>query len=152
MVNLSNLNLKKVILKPKIYEIILILLFLLMIFSNIYKLIDISEYSNNLLFYFSVFVIIIILFKCCNPIVGIFFILAIIKLISVTTNKSDIVKFKLNNISNTNTNHAKNNIPIVSLNKSLEIEQINSIKKPTFNLGKKTYDPILSNTHSATVL
>ena len=152
MDNFNKITLNK-LLKLQLYEIVLIITFLLIIFISIYKKFNISEYSNNLLTYSSILVIILILFKCCNPIIGIFFIITVIILfnnIKFTNNPS--VNSKLDNNNHVLTDNNIDNHKSSELSKTLEVEQVNNIKKPIFNLGKKTYNPILCNNHNASLL
>ena len=156
MNNFNKFSIKSLIDKPKIYEIVLIILFLLIIFTDISKVFDMS---NNIVTYSIFFIIIIILFKSFAPIVGIVFVIAVIKMLNMsnTSNISNNINLSNNvnhNISNLTFDNKMSNqeVMIKPNNDLLEIQQVNNVKKPTFDLGKKSYDGLLCDTHNATNL
>lgn len=153
MNNFNKFSIKSLIDKPKIYEIVLIILFLLIIFTDISKVFDMS---NNIVTYSIFFIIIIILFKSFAPIVGIVFVIAVIKMLNMsnTSNISNNINLSNNvnhNISNLTFDNKMSNqeVMIKPNNDLLEIQQVNNVKKPTFDLGKKSYDGLLCDTHNA---
>lgn len=156
MNNFNKFSIKSLIDKPKIYEIVLIILFLLIIFTDISKVFDMP---NNIVTYSIFFIIIIILFKSFAPIVGIVFVIAVIKMLNMSniSNISKNINFSNNvnhNIDNsTFNNKISNQEVLVKPNQDLlEIQQVNNVKKPIFDLGKKTYDGLLCDTHNAKIL
>lgn len=153
MNNFNKFSIKSLIDKPKIHEIVLIILFLLIIFTDISKVFDMP---NNIVTYSIFFIIIIILFKSFAPIVGIVFVIAVIKMLNMS-NISKNINFSNNvnhNIDNsTFNNKISNQEVLIKPNQDLlEIQQVNNVKKPTFDLGKKTYDGLLCDTHNAKIL
>tara|TARA_Y100000389_G_scaffold143189_1_gene141366 strand:- start:275 stop:757 length:483 start_codon:yes stop_codon:yes gene_type:complete len=160
MINFNKLSIKSLIDKPKIHEIVLIILFLLIIFTDISKVLDMP---NNIVTYSIFFVLIIILFKSFTPIVGIVFVIAVIKILNMSNmsnmsnisnsiNLSNNINHNSNNSTFNNNNISNNDIVIKPNNDLLEIQQVNNVKKPTFDLGKKTYDGLLCDTYNAKIL
>ena len=157
MINFNKLSIKSLIDKPKIHEIVLIILFLLIIFTDISKVLDMP---NNIVTYSIFFVLIIILFKSFTPIVGIVFVIAVIKILNMSNmsnisnsiNLSNNINHNSNNSTFNNNNISNNDIVIKQSQDLLEIQQVNNVKKPTFDLGKKTYDGLLCDTYNAKIL
>ena len=151
----KNSDFKNLLTKPKMYEIVLIIIFLLLTFSNLPGVFDLSNYSNNILMYFSILVITVILFKCCNLLVGLFFIVAVIRLLNYNSS-SNLFNNTIKNITTLDKVNIAPPENIDSNNKlnknSIEVEAVNNIKKPTFNLGNKSYSPIMCNTHNASAI
>ena len=76
----------------KVYEIVLIILFILYLFSGININYIFSEYINNLIMYVSLVIIVVILIKLVHPLVVIIFIFVVLKII--------MSSYKINPINN----------------------------------------------------
>jgi len=128
----------------KLYEIVLIILFVLYLFSGFNINYIFSEYINNLMMYISLIVIIVILLKLLHPFVVLIFIFVVIKII--------MDAYKINPLNNipTEQNKIEQLDLLNTMNRTtLEEECVSKVKNPIFVLDEAGYSPIDSKLYNA---